>query len=154
MHVDEFLQCRKNLEAIFSLELEKKKSQKLMTNDLMDGLMQIKDEEGNKLSDQEVVDNIVSLVVGGYASTSIASMWAIYYLAKHPTVLKKLQEENMAIKKNKKGDFISNEDVSKLKYTKKVVEETIRIATLQLLFSERLSRKLSIKDIKYPRIGK
>lgn len=90
MHVDEFLQCRKKLEAIFRLELEKK-SQKLVTNDLMDGLMQIKDEEGNKLSDQEVVDNIASLVVGGYASTSIASMWAIYYLAKHPTVLKKLQ---------------------------------------------------------------
>ncbi|KAM1026109.1 hypothetical protein FF1_039055 [Malus domestica] len=38
-------QCRKKLEAIVRLELEKKKSQKLVTNDLMDGLMQIKDEE-------------------------------------------------------------------------------------------------------------
>ncbi|KAM1026110.1 hypothetical protein FF1_039056 [Malus domestica] len=81
-------------------------------------------------------------------------MCAIYYLAKHPTVLKKLQEDNMAIKKNKKGDFITSEDVSKMKYTNKVVEETIRMAKFQLLFSERLSGKLSIKDIKYPRVGK
>lgn len=53
--------------------------------------MQIKDDEGSKLSDQEVIDNIVSLVVAGYSSTSLASMWAIYYLAKYPKVLRKLQ---------------------------------------------------------------
>lgn len=70
------------------VELEKKKTQKeVVTNDLMDGLMQITDDEGNKLCDQEVLDNIVSLVVAGYASTSLASMWAIYYLAKYPNVL-------------------------------------------------------------------
>lgn len=86
------VQCRKKLEAIFRRELEKKKTQKKgLTNDLMDGLMQIKDDEGDKLSDQEVIDNIVSLVVGGYASTSLASMWAIYCLAKNPNVLEKLR---------------------------------------------------------------
>ncbi|KAB2620625.1 ent-kaurenoic acid oxidase 1-like [Pyrus ussuriensis x Pyrus communis] len=143
--------CRKKLEAIFRLELEKKKSQKLVTNDLMDGLMQIKDEEGNKLSDQEVVDNIVSLVVGGYASTSIASMWAIYYLAKHPTVLKKLQEENMAIKKNKKGDFITSEDVSKMKYTNKVVEETIRMANVSAFIFRMAVREAEYKGYKIPK---
>jgi hypothetical protein len=31
-----------------------------------------------------------------------------------------LQEENMAISKNKKGDFLTSEDVSKMKYTNKV----------------------------------
>lgn len=86
------LQCRKKLEDIFTVELEKKKTQKeVVTNDLMDGLMQIKDDEGNRLCDQEVLDNIVSLVVAGYASTSLASMWAIYYLTKYPNVLKKLR---------------------------------------------------------------
>ena len=31
-----------------------------------------------------------------------------------------LQEENMGIRKKKQGDFITSEDVSKLKYTNKV----------------------------------
>ncbi|KAL6175554.1 hypothetical protein ACLB2K_052193 [Fragaria x ananassa] len=85
-------QCRQTLDAIFRMELEKKKNQsEVLTNDLMDGLMQIKDDEGNKLSDQEVMDNIVSLVIAGYASTSLASMWAIYFLAKYPNVLQKLR---------------------------------------------------------------
>lgn len=129
------MQCRKKLDAIFRAELEKKKYQikvdRCTSNDdldLMDGLMQIEDDEGNKLSAQEVIDNIVSLVVAGYESTSLASTWAIYYLAKYPNVLKKLREENMVIIRNKKGDFITSDDVSNLTYTNKVVEETIRMA--------------------------
>jgi len=75
------------------MELGKRKNENKVesTIDLMDGLMQIEDGEGDKLSDKEVVDNIVSLVIGGYMSTSLSSMWAIYLLAKHPIVLKKLR---------------------------------------------------------------
>lgn len=72
------LLCRKKLVAIFLGELEKKKKENgVEMNDLMDGLMQIRDEEDNKLSDQEVLDNIFSLVIAGYESTSLASMWAV-----------------------------------------------------------------------------
>ncbi|XP_034217204.1 ent-kaurenoic acid oxidase-like [Prunus dulcis] len=138
-------QCRKKLEDIFRVELEKKKTQKeVVTNDLMDGLMQITDDEGNKLCDQEVLDNIVSLVVAGYASTSLASMWAIYYLAKYPNVLITLLEENMAISQNKKGEFITSEDVSKMKYTNKVVEETIRMANISAF-----NFRSAVKEVEY-----
>jgi ent-kaurenoic acid hydroxylase len=74
------------------MELSKRKSEnKGETIDLMDGLIQIEDGEGDKLSDKEVVENIVSLVAAGYNSTSLVSMWAIYLLAKYPIVLKKLR---------------------------------------------------------------
>lgn len=62
-----------------------------VTNDLMDGLIRMKDEEGKELSDTEVLDNIVSLVIAGYESTSLAIMWSLYYLAKYPNVLQKLR---------------------------------------------------------------
>lgn len=116
------LQCRKKLEEIFYEELEKrKKRSKVETDDLMDGMMQIEDDEGHKLNDKEVVDNMVSLVVAGYSSTALVSMWAIYYLAKFPSVLAKLREENMAVKKDTARDFITSEEISKLKYTNKVL---------------------------------
>ncbi|KAK9901794.1 hypothetical protein M0R45_001956 [Rubus argutus] len=103
-------------------------------------------DEGDKLSDKEVIDNIVSLVIGGYTSTALSTMWAIYYLAKYPNVLQKLREENMIISQNKNGDFITSDDVSKMKYTNKVVEETIRLANIaERLFSGQLRRKLSTK---------
>ncbi|KAF8390282.1 hypothetical protein HHK36_024807 [Tetracentron sinense] len=116
------LQCRKKLIAIFRTELEKKKKNgngSETTNDLMDGLMHIRDEEGKKLSDDEVLDNIAGFVVAGYETSSLVSMWALYYLAKFPNVLRRLREENMAISKNKKGDFIYHEDISQMKYTNK-----------------------------------
>ena len=57
----------------------------------MEALMQMKDEEGNRLSEDEVLDNIVTLIIAGYSSTSVAIMWAVYYLAKYPEVVVKLR---------------------------------------------------------------
>lgn len=74
-------------------ELEKRKNRENSApkDDLMESLMQMKDEDGFRLTDNEVLDNIVSLVLGGYMSTSLALMWAVYYLAKYPNVLLKLR---------------------------------------------------------------
>ena len=87
-------QCRKRAMGIFREELERRKKkpeEATKRNDMMDGLMQLKDEQGRHLSEIEVLDNIVSLVVAGYESTSLSMMWALYYLAKYPNVLKKLR---------------------------------------------------------------
>ncbi|KAL4633818.1 hypothetical protein ACB092_04G150400, partial [Castanea dentata] len=139
---------------IFGELEEKKKQNGIEINDLMDGLMQIRDEEDNKLSDQEVLDNIVSLVIARYESTSLASMWAIYYLAKFPKVYPKLQEENMAVSKNKSSDFITSEDVSKMKYTNKVVEETIRMDNIAAMVFRLAIKEVEYKGYKIPKTWK
>ncbi|KAK9925920.1 hypothetical protein M0R45_023179 [Rubus argutus] len=146
------LQCRRQLEAIFRVELEKKRNRKeAVKTDLMDGLMQIKDDEGDKLSDKEVIDNIVSLVIGGYTSTALSTMWAIYYLAKYPNVLQKLREENMIISQNKNGDFITSDDISKMKYTNKVVEETIRLANIAAFVFRSVTKEVEYKGYIIPK---
>lgn len=74
-------------------ELEKRKNfeDPVPKNDVMESLMKMKDEDGNQLTDDEVLDNIVNLMVGGYFSTSLALMWGLYYLANYPDVLLKLR---------------------------------------------------------------
>ena len=72
------------------METRKKSEGSVPKNDLMESLMHMNVED-KQLSDTEVIDNIVSLVVAGYVSTSLAIMWAIYYLAKYPQVLQKLR---------------------------------------------------------------
>lgn len=80
---------------MFSREVERRRKGRSEGNheskDLMDGLMDIEDEEGKHLSDDEVVDNIVSLVIGGYQSVTLTSTWALYLLSKSPQVLQKLR---------------------------------------------------------------
>ncbi|CAI9112319.1 OLC1v1012756C1 [Oldenlandia corymbosa var. corymbosa] len=144
------IQCRKKAVAIFQEELDKHRdgfaSQKTR-NDLMDGLMNLKDEEGKQLSDVEVVDNIVSLVVAGYESTSISIMWALYYLAKYPSVIRKLQEEHSSICTN--GDqYVTSDDIQKLQYTTKVVEETIRLANTASIIFRKARNDVDYKGVR------
>lgn len=146
--------CRRKLNMVFQEELEKRKKRANSNSslggeedydDLMSGLMQMEDERGMKLSDDEVVDNIVSLVLGGYESTSSAVLWAAYHLAKSPDVLAKLRDENAAMSQDKNSNFIDRDDISKMKYTAKVVEETIRMANISPMVS-RVTRR---DDIEY-----
>ncbi|KAK3440096.1 hypothetical protein EUGRSUZ_B00405 [Eucalyptus grandis] len=124
------LQCRKKLVEIFRAELERRKRKQHEWSDLMDEVIQIENENENKLSDDGVVDNIVSLIMGSFESISSACTWAFYYLALHPDVLRKLREENLAFTKNKIGELIASEDVTKMKDTSKVLEETLRLANV------------------------
>ncbi|KAJ8429364.1 hypothetical protein Cgig2_033196 [Carnegiea gigantea] len=117
------VKCRTKFKSIMRVELEKRKQQNenaKEAKDLMDQLMQMKDEGGKNLTDEEVLDNIVSSIHVGNISTAYLSTWALYFVAKDPNVLHKLREENMELAKEKKDLFITCEDVLKLKYTNKI----------------------------------
>uniref|UniRef100_A0A804LIA5 Ent-kaurenoic acid oxidase 1 n=1 Tax=Zea mays TaxID=4577 RepID=A0A804LIA5_MAIZE len=120
--------CRRKLDAVFREEVQRRRRRREGTvddatsRDLMSGLMEMEDEQGKKLCDDEVVDNIVSLIVAGYESTSNAMMWAVYHLAKSPHALHKLREENSVVSRdNKNGGFITLDDIPTMKYTAKVI---------------------------------
>ncbi|CAO2036002.1 unnamed protein product [Urochloa humidicola] len=138
------LRCRRKLSGVFRDELRRRKDAADGGEDLMGALMRTEDEGGRLLSDDEVVDNIVSLVLAGYQSTASALMWAVYLLAKTPHALAKLREENAVISREKNGEFITPDDISKMKYTAKVVEETLRVTNIAAMV-----HRVAIKDVEY-----
>ncbi|PWA78421.1 cytochrome P450 [Artemisia annua] len=149
------LQCRKRTMAIFKEELDKRKKNHDRSsrpiNDLLDGLMNLKDDEGNYLSETEILDNIVSLLVAGYESTVIVTTWAIYFLAKYPQVLQKLRDENMPLKKSKNGELATSDEIMKLKYTSKVVEETIRMTNVVPFVLRTTTKSVEYKGYTIPK---
>nr|ALI58397.1 ent-kaurenoic acid oxidase 3 [Scoparia dulcis] len=147
------LQCRKKATGVFREEMERRKESDASNakHDLMEGLMQMKDEDGKQLSDVEVLDNIVSLVVAGYTSTSLAIMWAFYYLAKCPHVLERLREEHVPIAKRINGEFITYKDITTCKYTTKVVEEIIRLANIASIIFRTAKEDVKYKGYKIPK---
>ncbi|KAL1541580.1 ent-kaurenoic acid monooxygenase [Salvia divinorum] len=146
------LQCRRRAKAIFRKELEKRNKfeASVLKNDLMEALMQMKDEEGNRLSEDEVLDNIVTLIIAGYTSTSVAIMWAVYYLAKYPEILLRLREEHMLICK-KLGDLVTYEEIASCKYTAKVVEEIIRMANISSFVVRTAKKDVDYKGYRIPK---
>ncbi|XP_073283692.1 ent-kaurenoic acid oxidase 1-like [Primulina huaijiensis] len=145
-------ECRNKAMAIFRQEMEKRRENASdARDDLMEGLMQMKDEQGKHLSDVEILDNIVSLVLAGYASTSLAIMWTLYYLGKYPDVVEKLQEEHVPISKRLNGESITYDDVSTCKYSSKVVEEVLRMANISAFIFRTARKDVEYKGYKIPK---
>nr|KAJ0210007.1 hypothetical protein LSAT_V11C400200540 [Lactuca sativa] len=128
------VKSRRKAQAIFKEELDRRRNNtdgsNQPINDLIDGFITLKDEEGNYLSDTEILDNITSIVLGGFESVVIVTVWALCYLAKNPSVLQKLRDENMVLKKSKSQKPVSSDEIFKLVYTMKVVDETVRLSNV------------------------
>jgi cytochrome P450 len=66
----------------------------------------------------------MSIFLAGYESTAAALAWAWYLLSQHPAVEEKLMAELDAVLGGRVPTF---EDLPKLKYTRMVVDETLRL---------------------------
>lgn len=94
-------------------------------HDLLAMLMNVKDENGNYvMTDEQLRDEMIGILVAGHDTTASALSWAFYLLAKNPDKKKKLQEEVDSVLSNRK---INKDDLEKLPYTKMVFEEALRL---------------------------
>ena len=80
--------------------------------DVFSLLVQARDEDGRPLTDQELRDELVTLLVAGHETTATGLAWAFDLLAHHPQVLERLRASLAA----------GEED-----YLDAVVKETLRI---------------------------
>ncbi|KAL2903115.1 Beta-amyrin 11-oxidase [Bienertia sinuspersici] len=152
--------CRRAITKRLKEELERRKQksennnkngEEIESSDLMDGLMQMKDKEGRQLSEGEVLDNIVSSIHVGHASIAFVMTWSLYFLWKSPHVLQKLQEENMNMSREKNGESLTYEDIMKLKYTNKVIEEIIRRANQSSFVFRKATDDIEFKGYMIPK---
>ncbi|MBY5775352.1 cytochrome P450 [Rhizobium leguminosarum] len=79
---------------------------------------------GQKLSRQEVRDQIVTILTAGHETTAQTMNWTWYLLSKHPDVEVKLIEE---LDEVLGGRTPAYEDLSRLVYAKAVVQESMRL---------------------------
>jgi cytochrome P450 len=92
---------------------------------LLDVLLQSKHEENGKpMSDAEIRDEMLGMIIGGHETSSSALTWVWYELGKHPDVATKLRQELKTVL----GDEpIRMEHMPRLRYTRMVIEETLRL---------------------------
>ncbi len=93
-------------------------------NDLLDLLLSAQDEDGSRLTDEQVCGQVLALLFAGHETTANTLAWLWYLLAKHPQVLAKLRAEVNEVC----GDRLpSMADVPRLKYAEMVFKETLRM---------------------------
>ena len=80
---------------------------------------------GNQgLSDDEVYDQVMTMLIGGTETTGNTMAWVFHLLSQHPEVERRLHGELATVLGGRLPDF---EDLPRLEYTWRVLTETLRM---------------------------
>lgn len=94
------------------------------TGDVVSMLVAARDEEGNRLSVEQIRDQLLTLFVAGHETSANALTWAFYLLAQHPEVTSKLLAE---LDLKLKGEPPTAADLERLPYLEQVMKEVLRL---------------------------
>lgn len=92
--------------------------------DMMSMLLDARYEDGSRMSDQLVMDELITLFVAGHETTSNALTWTIYLLTQNPDIQDKLHQELDDVLDNRDATFA---DLNNLVYTEMVIKESMRL---------------------------
>ncbi|MEU8954432.1 cytochrome P450 [Streptomyces sp. NPDC048518] len=103
-------------------------------DDLLAELLRARDESGALIADQEIHDNVVSLVVAGAENVASTLAWTFHLLTEHPEQERRLVEEVNSVAPDRAITFA---DLADLPHTRNVVTEAMRIRPAAWIFTRR-----------------
>ena len=93
-------------------------------NDFLSVLLHSKDEDGSYMSDEQAIDEALTLFGAGHETTATALAWVWYLLALHPDIYKKVQDEVDSVLQGRPPTYA---DLVHLPYCLQVFKETMRL---------------------------
>ena len=96
--------------------------------DVLSLLIAAQDNEGNHLSNQDLRDELLTLLVAGHETTATALTWAMYWIHALPEVRHKLMAELISLPNHDDADLLLA-----LPYLTAVCNETLRIHPVAML---------------------
>ena len=121
----------------FLLELvnQRRKAGNPDTYDFLSMYMHAEDKEGVGFTDDELLDELTTLIVAGFETSANTLNWAWYLLAGQPEAESRLIEEARRLLPNVSA--VRSEALAEMQYTMQVLEETLRLYPPVWLFSRR-----------------
>jgi cytochrome P450 family 135 len=128
-----FGQALDRLDAAIYDELTRRRAQTDLASrtDILSLLMQARDEHGEAMSDDELRDELVTLLLAGHETTATSVAWAIERLVRHPTQLERLVAEIDAAPGG--GEYMTA-----------VVNETLRVRPVVPIVARTLTGELDV----------
>lgn len=124
-----FRELRKLMQAL----IDWRRAQGVERLDFLAIFMAARDKDsGAAMSDEELLDELMTLIIAGHETSAITLNWSWYFIARHAAVETRLLEE---IDGAFAGDIPAFEDLAKLGYLQQVVEEALRLYPPVWLFS-------------------
>ncbi len=125
-----FLQQRQQIDALIYAEITERRLQDFSEcSDVLSILMAARDDQGDAISDQELRDQLMTLLLLGHETTASALTWAFYWLCQNPDSLERLRQELQGIS--------APAELAQLPYLNAVCKESLRVYPIALITQPR-----------------
>ncbi|CAM8941011.1 unnamed protein product [Rhodiola kirilowii] len=111
------------------------------------GELQKSDTSHQNLTRDNIKAILLDMFIAGTDTTALSMEWTMSELAKHPSIMKKVQDEIRGIVGEQPN--ISQHDINRMEYLHCVVKETLRLHSLSIL-SRQASTDVTIGGFKLP----
>ena len=81
--------------AVYEIIRQRRSSDKQTSGDLLSILMHARDEDGSRMTDEQVRDELMTFLLAGHETTALALSWALYLLSRNDQAEEKLHEEEV-----------------------------------------------------------
>jgi cytochrome P450 family 135 len=130
-----------HLDEVIYAELARRRVQQDLAErtDILSLLMQARDEAGEPMTDDELRDELVTLLLAGHETTATSVAWAIERLVRHPDKLARLV-----------GEIDAGVEVGGERYATAVVNETLRVRPVVPVVARMLTQELELGGYRMP----
>jgi cytochrome P450 len=150
----EFKRALKTLDDLVLRVIAERRRSAREENDLLGMLMAVKDEEAGEgaahtgMTDRQLRDEIMTLVLAGHETTANALTWTWYLLSKHPDIARRVKRE---VDEVLGGRTPGLPDLAKLVYTRQVIDESMRLYPPAWAFERQAIEDDEVKGFAVPK---
>lgn len=118
-----FVRQKQQIDQLIYAEIEQRREEAdYSRGDILSLLMSARNETGQPMTDEELRDELLTLLFAGHETTASALAWALYWIDHLPEVREKLLSELDTLPRDSDPS-----EISRLPYLSAVVSETLRI---------------------------
>ncbi len=115
--------------------------------DILSLLVEARDEQGQPMSDDELLDEMFTLLMAGHETTATALAWAFWHLTQHPDVVARLRAELARVAG---GAPVQPQHIPQLEYLDAVIKETMRLTPVVTFVVRRVHAPARIGGLDLP----
>jgi len=115
--------------------------------DLLSMLIAARDEDGSRMSDRQLRDEVMTFLLAGYETTALALSWMWYLLGENPDAEHKLQLELREVLNGRSPGF---DDLPRLRFADAIVKETMRLYPPAWSVAREAARDVEIAGYRIP----